>query len=242
MIRPEKSHYSPEQATSSRRRASVIGMVVVYAILVFIAWLTASDALSAICVVLLVSGVLASALRRKSRGAWVAWLVIVGGVVVLTFSGHGRTALDLVPLAVNLGLAFLFGISLSKGHTPLIARAIIAIEGAERLALPRVEGYARLLTLAWTLVFATQAVLFVLLMSWWLPRLAIDSSARYWAMTWLHVGGYLLPAAFMIVEYVFRRWYLRHIPHVPLRQFLQQLVRNWPQLLRDSELRVPRTP
>ena len=219
-----------------------MSMIAGYVILVLLAWFTGSDALSALCVVVLVSAVLASALRRKSRGAWMAWLVIVGGVAVLTFNGHGRTALDLVPLAVNLGLAFLFGISLTEGHTPLIARAIIAIEGAERLELPRVDTYARMLTLAWALLFGIQAILFILLMGWWLPQLAIDSRAYHWAMMWLHVGGYLLPGLFMVVEYGFRRWYLSHIPHVPARQFLQQLVRNWPQLLRDSDLRAPRTP
>ena len=242
MTRPEENQSRPDIATSSLQRIRVMGMIAGYIMLVLIAWLTASDVLSAMCVVVLVSVVLAPALRRKSPGAWIAWLVIVGGVVVLTFNGHGRTALDLVPLAVNLGLAILFGISLSVGHTPLIARAIVAIEGAERLALPRVERYARMLTLAWSLVFAIQVVLFALLMSWWLPQLAIDSVAHHWAMIWLHVGGYLLPAGFMVVEYVFRRWYLRHIPHVPPRQFLQQLVRNWPQLLRDSDLRAPRIP
>ncbi len=242
MTRPEENQSRPDVAPSSVRRIRLMGMIAGYVILVLLAWFTGSDALSALCVVVLVSAVLSPALHRKSRGAWIAWLVIVGGVVVLTFNGHGRTTLDLVPLAVNVGLAILFGISLTRGHTPLIARAIIAIEGAERLELPRVEIYARRLTLAWALVFAIQAILFILLMAWWLPKLAIDSTAHHWAMMWLHIGGYLLPGVFMIVEYGFRRWYLRHIPHVPARQFLQQLVRNWPQLLRDSEWRAPRTP
>lgn len=242
MTRTEESQPSPEVAPSSLRRASVIGLIVGYVALVLIAWLTGSDALSALCVVVLVSALLAPALRRNSRGAWIAWVVIVGGVVLLTFNGYGRTALDLVPLAVNLGLAILFGLSLTGGHTPLIARAIIAIEGAERLSLPRVEIYARMLTLAWALLFAIQVALFVLLMLWWVPQLATDSVAHRWAKTWLHVGGYLLPGVFMVIEYAFRRWYLRHIPHVPPRQFFQQLLRNWPQLLRDSDLRAPRTP
>jgi hypothetical protein len=242
MNRPDKTPVEADTGSSTLQRMRVAGIVFGYAALVLVAWLTGSDALSALCVVLLVTAVLAPGLRRFSPAAWTAWILLVGAVVLLTFSGHGRTALDLVPLAINLGLAFLFGISLTGTHTPLISRAIIAIEGAERLAMPRVAGYARLLTLAWTMVFLIQVLLFVALMFWWLPRLAVDSPAHAWAMTWLHVGGYVLPAAFMIIEYVFRRWYLRHLPHVPARQFAQQLIRNWPKLLRDSDLRAQRTP
>jgi uncharacterized membrane protein len=242
MIRPDKTPFDAGTGSTTAQRIRLAGMIFGYAALVLLAWFTGSDALSALCVVLLLSAVLAPGLRRRSRAAWSVWIVLVGAVVLLTFGGYGRTALDLVPLAINLGLAVLFGISLRSSHTPLIARAIIAIEGAERLALPRVAGYARTLTLAWTVVFLIQVVMFVLLMFWWLPRLAVDSQAHAWATTWLHVGGYVLPAAFMVVEYVFRRWYLRHLPHVPARQFAQQLIRNWPKLLRDSDLRPQRTP
>jgi hypothetical protein len=242
MKRPDNSSSDSDTGSSMVQRIRVASIIAGYAALVLAAWYTGNDALSALCVVLLISAVLAPSLRRFSRAAWAAWILLVGSVVALTFSGHGRTALDLVPLAINLGLAYLFGISLTGTHTPLISRAIIAIEGAERLALPRVAGYARMLTLAWTVVFLVQVLLFVVLMFWWLPRLAIDSPAHAWAMTWLHVGGYLLPAAFMVIEYAFRRWYLRHLPHVPAREFAQQLIRNWPQLLRDSDLRAQRTP
>lgn len=198
--------------------------------------------LSAICVVLLVSAVLAARLRAGSRSAWLGWIMVVVSVAALTVNGYGRLALDLVPVAINLGLAFLFGLSLSGAHTPLIARAIIAIDGRERLDQPLVAGYARTLTLAWTLLFALQTVAFLLLMFVWLPQLPADSRAHAWATTWLHVGGYLLPAVFMLIEYGVRRWYLRHLPHVPPSRFAYQLARNWPQLLRDTELRAPRNP
>lgn len=217
-------------------------MLAGYLILVAISWWSGSDVLSAICVVLLVSMLLASRLRTRSRGAWLVWTMVVVGVLALTVIGRGRLALDLVPVAINLGLAALFGVTLTGTHTPLISRAIIAIEGRERLDEPRVAGYARALTQAWTLLFALQAVAFLLLLFVWLPRLPADSAAHAWALTWLHVGGYLLPVVFMLVEYGVRRWYLRHIAHVPARQFVYQLARNWPQLLRDTDLRAPRNP
>ena len=213
-------------------------MVLAYVALVSLAWITGNDALSAVCVVVLISVILAPGLRRRTRGPWLLWLALVGGVIALTSQGHGRLALDLVPLLINLALGILFGYSLTGRHTPLIARAIIAIEGRERLLLPRVSGYARALTVAWTAVFVVQAAIFALVLVWWLPRMPVDDPVHAWLIWYLHVGGYLLPALFMFVEYAFRRWYLRHVPHVPLQVFLQRLIRNWPQLLRDSDLAV----
>lgn len=235
MNRPENLPSDIEPPSSIAARIRVAGLIVGYIAIVLIAWITRSDVLSAICVVLLISAVLLPQLRRNSRGAWSIWLLLVAGVLALTLNGQGRIALDLVPLAINLGLAILFGWSLTGGHTPLIARAIIAIEGIERLRLPKVEPYARALTFAWAGVFAIQVLVFLLLMAWVLPNLTMESSAYRWAMTWLHVGGYALPGLFMLIEYLFRRWYLRHIPHVPPALFVRQLVQNWPQLLRDSE-------
>lgn len=211
------------------------GLVVGYVSLALMAWLTGSDVLSALCVVVLISAVLAPGLRSGARGTWLTWLALVGGIVLLTAFGHGRLAIDLVPLTINLALGALFAHSLTAPHTPLIARAIIAMEGRERLAMPRVAGYARVLTLAWALVFLAQSLFFLVLLGWWLPMPTAEQAMHPWVQTWLHVGGYLLPAAFMLIEYAFRRWYLRHLPHVAPQVFLERLLHNWPLLLRDAE-------
>lgn len=240
MNHPGKLPTDIEPASNPIQRLRIIGLIMGYVVLVLVAWITGSDVLSAICVVLLVSAILSAQLRKHSPTAWFAWLAVVIGVLILTVSGHGRIALDLVPLVFNLGLAILFGRSLTGGRSPLIARAIVAIEGAERLQLPRVETYARLLTLAWTVIFAIQVVIFILLLAWWLPTLPVDSNVHRWAMIWLHVGGYSLPAFFMLVEFMFRRWYLRHIPHASPALFIRQLAENWPKLLRDTDLGAQR--
>lgn len=224
-----------EAAPTLAQRLRVVGLVAGYAALLLVAWLTGNDALSAICVVIPVSVVLAPRLRAQSARAWLLWVVLVGGVVAMTAGGHARTALDLVPLAINLALGALFASSLGPARTPLIARAIIAIEGREHLGLPRVAGYARALTAAWAGLFLVQSVLFIGVLGWWLPGVAGDDPAHAWLVAWLHAGGFLLPALFMLAEYGFRRWYLRHVPHLPAQLFLRRLVRNWPQLLRDGE-------
>lgn len=219
-------------------RAAILG----YVVLLIITWLTGSDALAAICLVLLASAVLLPGLRAKRPRAWLAWVVLIVFIGMLTAKGHVHLLLDFVPIAVNLGLAALFAHSLRAPHTPMIARAIVAIEGEDRMALPGIADYARRLTVAWVIVFCVQFVLFIALVYWWLPALPTESDARAFAVSWLHVGGYVLPMGFMAVEYLFRRWHFRHLSHSPPRQFFRQLVRNWPLLLRDAASPRERTP
>ncbi len=206
-----------------------------YGLLVGAALLTGNDLLCALCAVVLVSVVLGRALRAGRFAAWLGWCAMVGGIGWLTWLGQGRLTLDVLPIAINLALAALFGHTLLAGRTPLVARAIIVIEGRDRLALPRVAGYATALTATWTALFLVQAGLFIVLLAWVLPQAIAHGEARPLALAYLHFGGYLVPVCFMLIEYGFRRWYLRHVPHVSMLQFAQRLVRNWHGLLRDGE-------
>ena len=43
----------------------------------------------------------------------------------------------------------------------------------------------------------------------------------------------LFVCAFLVLEYAWRRWRLRHVPHLPLPIFLARLARRWPSLLRS---------
>jgi uncharacterized membrane protein len=216
------------------RRFVVFAVIASYVVLAIAAWSRESAVLSALCVVLLVTAVLARGLAAGKAWAWASWIALCAGVLALTLNGQGRLALDLVPVAINLALACLFGWSLRDGHMPLIARAIQAIEGPERLAMPRVAGYARALTAAWTGLFIVQVVVFSVLLAWWLPMVAGHARLHSWGMTYLHVGGFLLPAVFMALEFGFRHWYLRHIPHDSLPVFMKRLMNSWPGLLRGS--------
>ena len=62
------------------------------------------------------------------------------------------------------------------------------------------------------------------------PPFAITGDGWRW---YLHLGSYATVLAFLVVEYAFRRWHLRHIPHVPLPVFVARLVRRWPALARS---------
>ncbi|HEY0231685.1 MAG TPA: xanthomonadin biosynthesis protein, partial [Dokdonella sp.] len=117
---------------------------------------------------------------------------------------------------------------------------IEVIEGPERLALPRVAGYARGLTRAWALLFGVQAFVLFVLIACRVPDGLLASfgaqppfalAGAGWS-AYVHLGSYALVAGFLVGEYAFRRHYLGHIPHAPLRQFMAHLARRWPALLR----------
>jgi len=202
-------------------------LVAIWVALVITALVSASGILSALCAALLLTLVLARHLWARRARAWAIWLVCMAAIGALTVSGHGRTLLDGMPVAINLGLAVLFGHTLFGDRVPLIARVIVAMEGRERLQLPGVAGYARGLTAAWAGLFLLQALLMLALI------LRGLGNAQAPAPGYLHLGGYFVPALFMVAEYAFRRWYLRHLPHDSPQRFLRRLVQNWPRLLHD---------
>lgn len=190
---------------------------------------------------MLVSLLLWPGLKRRSVAAFSVWTVAVLGVAALAIAGRGEIALDFLPVIVNAALCLVFARTLAKGSEPLIARLIAVLESPERLALPRVAAYARGLTLAWALLLGAQALVLALMIFCAVPDgllasfgvtppIAVTGHAWRW---YLHLGSYATVFAFLGVEYAYRRWHLRHIPHVPLPVFVMRLVRRWPALVRS---------
>lgn len=199
---------------------------------------------------MLVSLLLWPGLRRRSVVAALLWAIAAFGIAALAVTGRGELALDFMPVMVNAALCVLFARTLAEGDEPLIARVIAVLESPERLALPRVAGYARVLTRAWALLLGAQAMLLALLIFCAVPDgllaslgvqppLAITGHGWRW---YLHLGSYATVLAFLVAEYAFRRWYLRDIPHVSLPVFVTRLVRRWPALARSVMNDVARRP
>lgn len=212
-----------------------------YVAIVAIAFATRVAWLGEIAAAMLTTLLLFPALRRASASAWLLWLVSVGVIAALALRGHGDTSLDLMPAIVNAVLCLLFSRTLSAGREPLIARAIGAVEGADRLALPGVADYARHLTLAWALFLGAQAIAIVVIVGFAVPGgvLAVfgvkppfEVSGSGWRW-YVHLGSYFGVLVFFALEYAFRRWHLRHIPHVPPARFAARLIRRWPALVRS---------
>ncbi len=227
---------SPTQAVPVRRSRAVACGIALYIALALGALLSGRTWLGGLAVFILVGVILLPRLRHPSVWAWLCWLALAALLVLLARHGESHLALDAMPALVNALLCAFFARSLGRDRTPLIARIIAIIEGPQRLADRGVAAYARGLTLAWALLLGTQALLLAFLAAaapgglFTLAGLAsplADGGWRWYA----HLGSYALVAAFLLLEYAWRRWHLRHIPHLSLAQFLARLVQRWPALL-----------
>jgi uncharacterized membrane protein len=242
-LSPSDSGLSTTSLRTPSPRRSRWGAIVlaIYAIIAIAAFASGRAWLDELAAFILSSLLLWPGLRRRSIAAWTFWLIAACGILVLAWHGRGELALDFMPVMVNAALCILFARTLAPGRQPLIARLIAAIEGAERLALPRVADYARQLTRAWALLLGLQASVLTLLIACTVPDglfasfgvsppFEISGGAWRW---YLHLGSYALVLAFLGLEYAYRRWHLRHVPHPSLPAFIARLAKRWPALVRS---------
>jgi len=223
------------------RRAWRVLVVVAYVAVVGAALASARAWLDELAAFMVVSLVLWPGLRRLSPAAVALWLAATAGIAALARAGLGDLALDFLPVLINLALCALFARTLVPGSEPLIARLIAVLESPERVALPRVAGYARALTCVWAIVLGAQALVLTALIVCAVPdglfaRLGIAPPLAIAGTDWrwfVDLGSYATVVVLLIIEYAFRRWYLRHIPHVSLPVFMGRLVRRWPALARS---------
>ncbi|WP_343789067.1 xanthomonadin biosynthesis protein [Dokdonella soli] len=214
--------------------------VVVYAALMLAAKLSGNVWFDELAALALIGLFLLPGLRRRRVLAWIVWFCAAAMLALLGAHGNGRFALDCMPVLINVALCFVFARTLVRNREPLIARIIAALEGRERLMLPRVATYARRLTWAWALSLGIQASVLATLVLCVVPDgllaslrvappIAIGPAWRWY----LHLGSYVLVPALLVLEYAFRRWHLRHLPHPPLARFIVLLARRWPSLMRS---------
>jgi uncharacterized membrane protein len=231
----------PQLTTTARRSRRTGAFFVLYLGIVAAAFASGLAWLDELAAIMVATLLLWPSLKRASIAAILIWLAVAVGVVALAFAGRGDITLDFLPVIVNASLCMLFAHTLKHGRTPLIARVIGVLEGPERVALPRVAAYARGLTLAWAIVLGAQAIVLTLLIACAVPDgllasfgiappVAVTGEAWRW---YLHLGSYAAVIAFLAIEYAYRRWHLRHIPHVSLPVFVMRLVRRWPALARS---------
>ncbi|MBU6199792.1 MAG: hypothetical protein KGI64_11585 [Xanthomonadaceae bacterium] len=162
------------------------------------------------------------------------WLGVIALTVIAYRSGSALLR-DALPVLLTSFVAWLFARTLRAGRTPLIARAIAALDGPVWLADPAVARYARRLTLLWaTYLFVLAAVVAALALH---ARYGATSST--WMQTVQRFGAPGLPlavAALFIGEFVLRRRLLPQAPRHGFFVFVRDLVRHWPALLDEREL------
>jgi uncharacterized membrane protein len=232
-----------------RSHALAIALVIYVAVL-GAAFITGRAWLDELAAFMLVTLLLWPGLRRGSIAAALLWLIAAIGIAALALTGRGKLALDFMPVMVNAALCTLFARSLAGGREPLIARLIATLESPARLTLPRVADYARHLTWAWALLLGGQALLLAVLIVCAIPdgllasfgvAAPIEVTGHAWRW-YLHLGSYTTVLAFLLLEYAYRRWHLRHIPHASLPMFVTRLARRWPALARSFLDDVPARP
>jgi hypothetical protein len=198
--------------------------------------------LSLAAVLLLLLAWLPAIWRRRSRAGLLGWMGLAVLLVVPALLGHPQLALMAVPAVFLAMVCWYFARTLRRGAEPLVARFIRVAEGRARLEVPGVRGYARGVTVFWTCLLGAMALLSLAIALFaapggWLATLGEPQRLMLpdWLLAWYPEAGCwaILLAAF-VGEYLFRRWYLRAIPHAGARQFLVQMVRRWPSLLREG--------
>lgn len=233
---------APAPVTAARPRPAFLCLLAAYPVLALAGAFTHWQAFSVAAVGLLFALLLWPALSRGRVLAWLVWLALLGGIAWLAQRGLATLALQTVPVLVSGLIAWLFGRTLRGGRQPLVAQVIEAVEGAPRLAQPGVARYAHQLTWGWALLLGTQACALLVLLAcavpggllWTMglaPPLALPAR---WALGYVQVGGYGLLLLAFAGEYAFRRWHLRHLQHLGLREFLSRLAARWPQLVKAT--------
>jgi uncharacterized membrane protein len=163
---------------------------------------------------------------------WTLGMVAATGAIAIA-AGFAEQALDAIPALIAALVGWLFARTLSGGRTPLIARAIAAMDGAEQLADSAIAHYARRLTQIWALyqgLLALVALLLALRIWYWPQYLAALPGPRLF-------GAVVLPlavAGLAFGEFLLRPALLPQAPRRSFWSFARDLIRTWPSILDDG--------
>jgi uncharacterized membrane protein len=187
-----------------------------------------------------------SLLPGLARGAATAWLAvpIVGGVC-WWLSGIDQPLLPLYlpPIIVPAFLAYVFGMTLRPGRTPLISQMIRLLQPPGEEPEPAVWSYARRLTATWTALFVALATFNLLLAALAEPDGLLRAggidpglavSHEVWSL-FTNLIEYLLVAAFFAIEYAYRRQKFPRQPYRNMFDFLRRMAAAMPRLIRRSQ-------
>lgn len=160
-----------------------------------------------------------------------ASLVIVAAGLMI--AGCAQIVFDSIPVLICAIVGWLFARTLIRDRTPLIARAIKAVDGDAPLDDPQIATYARRLTAIWAIYqFALAIVAALLALHAWnslAPNAALPSPGQFGV-----IGLPIAVAALFIGEFFARPFLLPQAPRLPFFQFLYRLARAWPTLIGDG--------
>jgi uncharacterized membrane protein len=182
---------------------------------------------------------LPSVWRRRSFAALLGWAVLAALLLIPALLGHPELAMMALPVVFLGGISWFFARTLWRGREPLVSRFVRVIEGEARLALPGVRAYTRGVTVFWACLLAAMALLSLLIALFampggWLATLGVKSAVALPGslLAWYpEAGCWVMLLIAFVGEYLFRRWHMRHIPHLPARRFMIQIVQHWHALV-----------
>lgn len=164
----------------------------------------------------------------RRPGERVVGRVLSYAVPALVLYFHGEVAVRLLligyPVLFYLALSWVFASTLRSGREPLIS-TIARIERG-RLT-PEVALYTRRLTVIWALIFAGLAVETLVL-----ARLA---PIEVWSL-FVNVLNDVFVVLFFALEYAYRRYRFRHLPHPGPIELVCKVARNWSTARRSETL------
>lgn len=238
------SAITPPTVTAAHPNRGVLPLLIGYSVLAVLGGVLHRVSLSIAAIVLLLIALGLPVLRRRSGTGIALWLLVTALMLVPALTGRVQLALSGLPILILAALCFFFARTLVRGREPLIARCIRVVEGDERMALPGVARYARGITIYWACVVGIQALALTVLFLCAQPGgllnafgvrvpFAIPRDVLAW---YPEAGCWAVLVLAFALEYLFRRWYLRRLPHPSLKRFVTRLVKYWPQLLRDEAM------
>jgi uncharacterized membrane protein len=205
----------------------VLGWLGIIALAVCARWFDSAP-LRAVCVPALLL-LIASSAPMTMRLPLIVLAVLTALPIGL---GFGDALLDTTPALVAALVGWMFARTLLRDRRPLIARAVVAMDGPQLLEDPAVARYTRRLTLIWALYQAALAAiaLILALCAWYGPlRWPALPGPRLFGVVWLP----LAVAALVLAEFVLRPRLLPQAPPRSLYAFVRDLVRAWPALLAE---------
>ncbi|WP_161810584.1 COG4648 family protein [Steroidobacter agaridevorans] len=230
-------------AVDSRVLTSIgrAALVLAYPLVAHFGVIQNSVTLIAIALGLLIVLPMVPALGRGSVVAWLVLLPVVGGLWWLSRSTHATLPLYIAPVLVPGFMAGVFGSSLLAGQVPLIEQLIRIME-PEQQPEPEVLAYAHQLTKAWTLFFVTLALTNLvlgllaepdgmLLAAGIAPPVTVPE--LWWSLV-ANLIGYLLVAAFFLIEYAYRRHRFPRQPYRNMLDFFLKVLAAMPRLVSSA--------
>jgi len=205
-------------------------LLITYAILAHL-WAARGESACAALAILVLLGALT--IRPLLRGSpWALGLLAAAAAVVgLTNAAHwAALLLFLPPVIINLGLAWLFGHTLARGRTPLVAQIVALLHPDNDVPDESVWDYARSVTVCWTVLFCVNASICLVLALLATPLGLLSAfgiappfgiATSHWS-GFANFGCYGLSGLMFVLEYAYRR---RRYPEQPYRNLFHFLAR-----------------